>query len=69
MEFPVEQSFNRYFETSGLFGTVADAEAVVRRPEAAGVDEIACLIDFVGDTDVVLSGLEYLDEPRRRCDR
>ncbi|MEU9036343.1 MupA/Atu3671 family FMN-dependent luciferase-like monooxygenase [Streptomyces sp. NPDC048352] len=67
VDFLVEQSFNRYFETSGLFGTVEDAETFVRGLRAAGVDEIACLIDFVGDTDVVLNGLEHLDELRRRC--
>jgi len=29
--------------------------------DAIGVDEVACLIDFVGDTDIVLDGLEHLD--------
>ncbi|MFE4976378.1 MupA/Atu3671 family FMN-dependent luciferase-like monooxygenase [Kitasatospora sp. NPDC056651] len=65
VDFMVEQAFNRYFETSGLFGTVDDAVAVVRRFDEIGVDEIACLIDFVGDTDAVLGALPYLDELRR----
>ncbi|MFF7635957.1 MupA/Atu3671 family FMN-dependent luciferase-like monooxygenase [Kitasatospora sp. NPDC008050] len=65
VDFMVEQAFNRYFETSGLFGTVDDALAVVRRLDLIGIDETACLIDFVGDTDAVLGALPYLDELRR----
>ena len=61
LQFLAERAFDGYFETSGLFGTVEDATAVVERLAAAGADEVACLIDFVGDTDTVLGGLNYLD--------
>jgi natural product biosynthesis luciferase-like monooxygenase protein len=64
VEFLVERSFDRYFETGGLFGTVDDGLAVLETLSAVGVDEVACLIDFVGDTDVVLDSLRYLDELR-----
>jgi len=30
-----------------------------------GVDEAACLIDFLPDREAILAGLSYLDELRR----
>ena len=42
----IEFAFLRYFDDSGLFGTVEDAVARVEQVKAIGVDEIACLIDF-----------------------
>ncbi|TCO60562.1 LLM class flavin-dependent oxidoreductase [Actinocrispum wychmicini] len=65
VDFLVARSFDKYFDTGGLFGTVDDGKAVVERLADVGVDEVACLIDFVGDTDAVLAGLPYLDELRR----
>jgi natural product biosynthesis luciferase-like monooxygenase protein len=65
IDFLVAHSFDKYFETGGLFGTVEDATAIVGRLAEIGVDEVACLIDFVNDTEVVLGGLPYLDELRR----
>jgi len=59
-------AFERYFETSGLFGSVEDGLATVARVEQAGVDEIACLIDFGIAPAQVLASLELLDELRRR---
>ncbi|HEY4459615.1 MAG TPA: LLM class flavin-dependent oxidoreductase [Pseudonocardiaceae bacterium] len=65
VDFLVMHSFDKYFETGGLFGTVEDGKVIVERLAAIGVDEVACLIDFVNDTDVVLNGLPYLDELRQ----
>ncbi|TWP48422.1 LLM class flavin-dependent oxidoreductase [Lentzea tibetensis] len=67
VEFLVERSFDRYFDTGGLFGTVADGVRVVERLKEVGIDEVACLIDFVGDADAVLGGLKHLDELRQVC--
>lgn len=64
VEFLVERSFDRYFETGGLFGTVEDGMPVLARLAEAGVDEVACLIDFVSDTDAVLGSLDYVDKLR-----
>jgi hypothetical protein len=52
----------RYYRTSGLFGTVEDALDMVRRVREAGVDEIACLIDFGIDSATVLAHLTHLNE-------
>jgi natural product biosynthesis luciferase-like monooxygenase protein len=64
-DFLVARAFDRYFDVGGLFGTVDDGLAMLERVEAVGVDEVACLIDFVDDTDAVLDGLTHLDALRR----
>ena len=61
----LEFSFQRYFKTSGLFGTLDQCRAMVERVTAAGVDEIACLIDFGIQTDLVLEHLPYLNTLRK----
>lgn len=63
-EFLVERSFDRYFSTAGLFGTVSDGVEVARRMTSIGVDEIACLIDFGVPQDRVLCALPHLGELR-----
>lgn len=64
IEFLVERAFDRYFE-HGLLGTVAKAERVVERFRDAGVNEVACLIDFGLPVETVLAGLTRLDRLRR----
>ena len=59
-------AFERYYETSGLFGTVDSCLARVDQLAAIGVDEIACLIDFGVPTDLTLAHLEDLDRLRQR---
>lgn len=59
-------AFERYFNDSGLFGTIDDALARVDQLKAIGVSEIACLIDYGIDTDQVLEGLKPLAEVVRR---
>lgn len=59
-----EHAFDRYFETSGLFGTPESCLDLVNRLNGIGVDEIACLVDFNVDVDSVLAGLEHLDKLR-----
>jgi natural product biosynthesis luciferase-like monooxygenase protein len=39
-------AFDRYFETSALFGTVRTCEGMVNSLMEIGVNEIACLVDF-----------------------
>lgn len=59
-------AFQRYFEDSGLFGTVEDGLARVEQLKRIGVDEIACLIDYGLPCDTVLEGLAPLAEILRR---
>jgi natural product biosynthesis luciferase-like monooxygenase protein len=65
----LEQAFLRYYETSGLFGTVEDCVETADRLKAIGVDEIACLIDFGVPTQQVLDALPLLDEVRQASNR
>ncbi len=53
-------AFERYFETSSLFGTPETCITTIERARAAGVDEIACLIDFGVDQEMVLAGLDHI---------
>ncbi len=55
-------AFERYFNESGLFGTIEDAMARAEEVKQIGVDEIACLIDYGIDREVVLEGLKPLAE-------
>ena len=58
----IEFAFLRYFDDSGLFGTVDDALARIEQVKAIGVDEIACLIDFGVPTATALDALAPLAE-------
>ncbi|MFZ2652219.1 MAG: MupA/Atu3671 family FMN-dependent luciferase-like monooxygenase [Burkholderiaceae bacterium] len=53
-------SFERYFETSALFGTPEACLEFVKRLEAIGVNEVACLIDFGVAAQTVLAHLPQL---------
>ncbi len=60
LEAILDFAFLRYFDDSGLFGTVEDAMARVAQVQAIGVTEIACLIDFGIAPATVLQGLRPL---------
>jgi len=64
MDALLEYSFERYYETSGLFGTPQGVLAFVDTLKAIGVDDIACLIDFGVDTETVLAHLHFLAQLR-----
>jgi natural product biosynthesis luciferase-like monooxygenase protein len=66
MESLLDFAFERYYETSGLFGSLDRCEKIVDRLREAGVDDIACLIDFGVDTDKTLAHLEDLAALRMR---
>ncbi|MCB1021366.1 MAG: AMP-binding protein, partial [Acidobacteria bacterium] len=53
----LDHAFERYYRTSGLFGTPESCKEIVRNVAAMGVDEIACLIDFGVDIDLALANL------------
>ncbi|HWS55375.1 MAG TPA: MupA/Atu3671 family FMN-dependent luciferase-like monooxygenase, partial [Pyrinomonadaceae bacterium] len=65
MEAVLAHAFDRFFETSGLFGTPESCLAKVAELRRAGVDEVACLIDFGVEVEAVMRSLELLDEVRR----
>jgi natural product biosynthesis luciferase-like monooxygenase protein len=57
----LDYAFERYFQTGALFGTVEDAARTVDQAIAAGVDEIACLVDFGVDYATVRASLDPLE--------
>ncbi|MAT96290.1 MAG: hypothetical protein CL608_04035 [Anaerolineaceae bacterium] len=58
-------AFERYFETSGLFGTPRSALHMVNKLKETDVDDIACLIDFGVPSALALTHLEHLSELKR----
>ena len=60
MEAILEFAFQRYFNDSGLFGTIEDGLARAEDLKRIGVDEIACLIDYGISVPQVLEGLKPL---------
>jgi natural product biosynthesis luciferase-like monooxygenase protein len=56
------RSFERYFDADALLGTPASCLPRVERLRAAGVNEIACLIDFGMPVDEALNGIGAIAE-------
>ncbi|KUP92423.1 MupA/Atu3671 family FMN-dependent luciferase-like monooxygenase [Tritonibacter horizontis] len=69
LEAILDFAFERYFEESGLFGTIDDALLRVEQLKQIGVDEIACLIDYGIAPNQVLEGLKPLAEVLRISNR
>jgi len=57
-------AFERYFQTSALFGTPNSCLKMVQDLQAIGVNEIACLIDFGVDASSVMASLASLNSLR-----
>ena len=60
----LDLTFERYFKTAALMGTPADCQRLIWQLKNIGVDEIACLIDFIDDHEAVLASLEFVNELR-----
>jgi natural product biosynthesis luciferase-like monooxygenase protein len=60
MDALLDHAFQRYYGTSALIGTPERCLEMVDKVQAAGVDEIACLIDFGIAPDTVLAHLQHL---------
>ncbi|HVV00094.1 MAG TPA: LLM class flavin-dependent oxidoreductase, partial [Verrucomicrobiae bacterium] len=58
-------AFDRYFDTSGLFGNPFDCARKIEQFARMGVDEVACLIDFGVPEAEALAGLERLNKARK----
>lgn len=53
-------AFERYFEGSGLFGSIEKCAPLVDALHKSGVDEIACLIDFGVAAETVIEHLPFI---------
>lgn len=67
MEELLDIAFERYAESNALLGTPASCQPLIARLEDIGVDEIACLIDFIDDRGAVMESLDHLDALRAAC--
>jgi natural product biosynthesis luciferase-like monooxygenase protein len=59
-----ELATEHYLERASLLGTPSSCSRLVNGLASAGVDEIACLLDFGLDPEDVRSGLDHLDALR-----
>lgn len=62
MDALLEHSFERYYQTSGLFGTPARCLEFVDGLKGIDIDEIGCLLDYGVPSAKVLAHLSYLNE-------
>lgn len=62
-------AFERYFESSGLFGSVDKCAPLVATLHDAGVDEIACLIDFGVAAGTVIAHLPHISRLQTMASR
>jgi phthiocerol/phenolphthiocerol synthesis type-I polyketide synthase D len=58
--------FDRFFSSRALFGTPETCSELVAELAGAGVDEIACLLDFGLSSDLILGNLAHLNTLRER---
>ena len=58
----ISYSYSRYFNTSGIFGSVEDCQKQVDRAVRAGVDDIAFLQDFGVDYAAVRDSLPHVKQ-------
>jgi len=65
----LEAAFERYFETSGLFGTPERCMQLVEHLKEVEIDEVACLIDFGVDANSVLESLRLLATVKRQTEK
>lgn len=65
LEFGVEGFMNG----RSLIGTPASCQPFIEQIRQAGINEVACLIDFVQDTELVMASLPYLDRLKTLCNQ
>lgn len=63
-----EYSYERYCRQASLIGSPDSCMTMVRAARAAGVDEIACLLDFGADNAAILGALPQLAALRQRIE-
>jgi natural product biosynthesis luciferase-like monooxygenase protein len=67
-EFLLQYVFDRLLDSRVLFGTPESCLPLIQQLRAAGVDEIACQVDFGVATEVILANLPHLGRLRELCD-
>jgi natural product biosynthesis luciferase-like monooxygenase protein len=65
----MEHAFQRYFESSGLFGTPESVQPMIDELKAIGVDEIGCLVDYGIENSLVIEQFAHLDRARQLANK
>jgi natural product biosynthesis luciferase-like monooxygenase protein len=63
----LEFGYERYLDNRTLIGTFETGLSMVDRVYKAGINEIACLIDFGLDVDSVMTSLHHLHRLQQHC--
>ncbi|MEO0935832.1 MAG: LLM class flavin-dependent oxidoreductase, partial [Cyanobacteria bacterium J06641_2] len=58
-----------FMKGRSLIGTPESCRSLIDELEKAGVNEVACLIDFVQDFDYVMESLPYLSKLKDMCEQ
>jgi natural product biosynthesis luciferase-like monooxygenase protein len=61
----LDHAFERYFRTSGLFGTPAQCAEVVAQLRAIDIDEVGCLMDYGVPSEIVMRHMPLLADVKR----
>jgi natural product biosynthesis luciferase-like monooxygenase protein len=69
LDYAASFGFERYYQTGSLLGTPERCLSVIQSLKQMGVDEVACLIDFGVDSDLVLRNLSKLNELKDQSNR
>ena len=65
-DFILNTAYEKYASSSALIGSPGSCAPIVESLSAAGVDEIACFVDFGVDPRMVLDNLPHLNRLRQR---
>ncbi len=63
----LDTTFEWYFDHGSLMGTRSSCRTMIEQLSAIGVNEIACLIDFLDDDAAVLNGVKELVHLKAEC--
>ncbi|WJK38698.1 amino acid adenylation domain-containing protein [Solwaraspora sp. WMMA2056] len=66
LDYVFRRAYDRYCEARALIGSPDDGARLIEALTAAGVDEVAALVDFGASPEQVRAGLPYLDRLRAR---
>jgi len=58
----MDLSFERYFQTASLMGTLKTCQATIQKLKQIGVTEVCCLVDFGVEPRLVMESLSNLKE-------
>ncbi|WFE28231.1 amino acid adenylation domain-containing protein [Solwaraspora sp. WMMD791] len=64
LDYVFRRAYDRYCEARALIGSPDDGARLIEALTAAGVDEVAALVDFGASPEQVRAGLPYLDRLR-----